>query len=113
EVFDAGADEAGGERRRLLTRAALGVDRGGGDFHRETLREPGGGADVERLLADLRHAAGDDLADGGGGESPAACRGRARAAGGGGGGRGRGGRRDGDRRARPSGARSGCGRRRG
>jgi hypothetical protein len=57
DVLDAGADHRGGERGRLLRRAALAVDRGRRDLHRQALSEPGDARDVERLLADLRDAA--------------------------------------------------------
>ena len=60
------ADQAGGQVGGLLRRAALGVDGGGGGAEREAGAEPRGAADVERLLADLAHAAADDLADLGG-----------------------------------------------
>src|SRR5262249_10191277 len=52
--------------RRLLRRPALRVDRGGTDTDREPGREPSGPRDVERLLAGLGHASGDDLPDLGG-----------------------------------------------
>src|SRR5262249_43467009 len=58
-----GADHRRSERGRLLRRAALAVDRRRRDFHRKPLREPGDARDVERLLADLRDAAADHLAD--------------------------------------------------
>ena len=45
------------------------------DLDREALRQPGGARDVERLLADLRDAAADDLADGGGIDAGALDRG--------------------------------------
>ncbi len=46
----------------LLAAAALGVDSGGGDVHRQTGGEPRGAGDVERLLTDLADAAAHDLA---------------------------------------------------
>src|SRR5581483_9277092 len=61
-VLDSGADHRGRERGRLLGGAALAVDRRRGDLQRKALREPRDARDVERLLADLRHAAADDLA---------------------------------------------------
>ena len=48
---------------RLLRRPALGVDGGGGDGQRHAGRQPRRPGDVEGLLADLRHAAADQLAD--------------------------------------------------
>ena len=63
DVDHAAGDEGGGQAGGLLRRAALGVDGGGGDAQGQAGGEPGGAADVERLLADLAHAAGDDLLD--------------------------------------------------
>src|SRR4029453_9472098 len=48
----------------LLGGAALGVDGGGRSRERQPGAEPGGAPDVERLLAPLADAAGDNLADG-------------------------------------------------
>ena len=53
----------GGQVGGLLAAAALGVDGGGGDGHRQTGGQPGRAGDVEALLADLADAAADDLAD--------------------------------------------------
>ena len=53
----------GREVRRLLRRAALRSRRCGRDREREARAEPRGARDVERLLADLAHAAADDLTD--------------------------------------------------
>ena len=57
------ADHRGREVRRLLRRAALAVDGRRRDLEREPGAQPRGAGDVERLLADLAHAAADDLAD--------------------------------------------------
>src|SRR5690606_15608688 len=63
DVVGAGDHALGGEVQRLLARAALAIDRGGG--HR--LGPPGGehgvATDVQRLLADLHHATHDDVVD--------------------------------------------------
>ena len=64
-VDGAAAHEGGGQVGGLLRGAALGVDGGVGHREREPGAEPRGATDVEGLLADLAHAAGDDLADGG------------------------------------------------
>src|SRR5262249_17246262 len=66
---------AGGKRPALLARAALAVDGGRRDLERQPLRQPCRAGNVERLLAHLRHAAGDDLADGGGIDAGALDRG--------------------------------------
>lgn len=65
---DGGIDHAAGNQPvrevcRLLGRAALGVDGGGGDLERVTVLEPCGARDVEGLFAYLRNATADDLAD--------------------------------------------------
>ncbi len=62
-VEHAGADLGGGEVHGLLGRAALAVDRGGGRLDRQPGLEPGVAADVEALLAELLHAAGDHVLD--------------------------------------------------
>jgi hypothetical protein len=60
---DARADHRRREVRRLLRRAALAVDRCACDLERQSRRQPRGARDVEGLLADLAHAAADDLPD--------------------------------------------------
>ena len=66
DVVDAGGDERRGEVHRLLGGAALAVDGGGGRLDRQPGLEPGVAADVDALLAELLHAAGDDVLDLGG-----------------------------------------------
>ena len=61
DVDDPTAHQRRTQVRRLLRRPALRVDRGGADADREAGREPGGARDVERLLAGLGNAPGDDL----------------------------------------------------
>ena len=53
----------GGERRRLLARTALAVDRRRRHCLGETSGQDRVAGDVERLLAGLRHAAADDILD--------------------------------------------------
>jgi hypothetical protein len=55
-------DEAGGQRRGVLGRSALVVDRYGRHGDGQSGGEPGGPRHVEPLLADLADAASDDLA---------------------------------------------------
>ena len=62
-IDDAGAHERGRQAGGLLAGPALGVDRGGRRGLGEPGAEPRGATDVERLLADLADAPGDDLAD--------------------------------------------------
>ena len=57
---------ARGEVDGLLGGAALAVDGGGGGLDREPGLEPGVAGDVDALLAELLHAAGDDVLDLGG-----------------------------------------------
>ena len=66
DVVDAGGDQRGAEVDGLLRRAALAVDGGRGGLDRQALLQPGVARDVERLLAELLHAAGDDVLDLGG-----------------------------------------------
>src|SRR5581483_4514318 len=66
EVVDAGHHSLGGEVGGLLRGPALPVDRGRGNGLRQAGREPGVPADVQRLVADLRHAPGDVVMDRGG-----------------------------------------------
>src|SRR5690606_4732096 len=61
DVVDAGGDQGGAVVDGLLGRAALAVDGCGRGLHRQAGLEPGVAADVERLLAELLHAAGDDV----------------------------------------------------
>ena len=63
DVGGAAGHKARSEVRGLLARAALRVDGGrrGGD--RQARGQPGAAGDVEGLLADLAHAAADDLVD--------------------------------------------------
>src|SRR5205823_4551124 len=63
DVVDAGGDQRGGEVHGLLAGAALAVQRGCGGLDREAGLEPRVAADVEALLAELLHAAGDDVLD--------------------------------------------------
>ena len=63
DVVRAGHDALGGEVQRLLRRAALAVDRGGGNRLGEAGREHGVAPDVDRLLADLHDATHDDVVD--------------------------------------------------
>ena len=63
DVVDAGGDQRGGEVDGLLGRAALAVDRRRRRLDREALLQPGVARDVEGLLAELLHAAGDDVLD--------------------------------------------------
>ena len=56
----------GGEVDGLLAGAALAVDGGRGGLDREPGLEPGVAGDVDALLAELLHAAGDDVLDLGG-----------------------------------------------
>ncbi len=51
------------KRDRLLTAAALAVDRGAGDRLRETGAQQGVPGDVDRLIAHLRHGAGNHVVD--------------------------------------------------
>ena len=60
------ATSAAAEVDRLLGRAALAIDRGGGGLHREPGLEPGVAGDVDALLPELLDAAGDDVLDLGG-----------------------------------------------
>ncbi len=66
DVVDARGDQRCGEVDRLLGRAALAVDGGRGGLDRQAGLEPGVAADVDRLLAELLDAAGDDVLDLGG-----------------------------------------------
>ena len=66
DVVNAGGDHRGGEVDRLLRRAALAIDGRRRGLDREPGLEPGVAADVDRLLAELLHAAGDDVFDLGG-----------------------------------------------
>ena len=66
DVVDAGGDQRGGEVDGLLGRAALAVDGGGGGLDRKPGLEPGVAGDVDALLAELLHTAGDDVLDLGG-----------------------------------------------
>ena len=63
DVDDARLHERRREVGRLLRRAALAVDGAARDLEREPGAQPRVAGDVERLLADLAHAAADDLAD--------------------------------------------------
>ena len=65
-VVHAGGDQRGGEVDGLLGGAALAVDGGGGRLDRQALLQPGVAGDVEALLAELLHAAGDHVFDLGG-----------------------------------------------
>ena len=66
DVMDAGGDQRGGEVDCLLRRPALAVDRGRRGLDRQPGLEPGVAGDVDALLAELLHAAGDDVLDLGG-----------------------------------------------
>ena len=63
DVVDAGRDERRAEVDRLLGRAALAVDRGRRRLDRQAFLEPRVARDVEALLAELLHAAGDHVLD--------------------------------------------------
>ena len=63
DVMDAGGDQRGAEVDGLLCRAALAVDGGGGRLDREPGLEPGVARDVDALLTELLHTAGDDVLD--------------------------------------------------
>ena len=63
DVVGAGDDALGGEVGRLLRRAALAVDGGGGHRLGEAGGEHGVAADVEALVADLHDAAHDHVVD--------------------------------------------------
>ena len=63
DVVDAGGDQRGAEVDGLLGRAALAVDGRRGGLDRQPGLQPGVARDVERLLAELLHAAGDDVLD--------------------------------------------------
>ena len=63
DVDGAGADQAGHEVVRLLGRAALAVDGGGGHLVGQALVQPGRPGHVGGLLPGLGHAAPDDLLD--------------------------------------------------
>src|SRR5512132_4079463 len=54
----------GDEVRRLLRRAALAVDGGGGDVPRQPGGDPGVACDVAALLPRLGHTTADDVVDG-------------------------------------------------
>ena len=58
-----GADQVGHEVVGLLGRAALAVDRGGGDLVGQALAQPGRAGHVGSLLPGLGHASADDLLD--------------------------------------------------
>ena len=62
-VDDARGDQVVNEVIGLLRGTALAVDRGGRHLVGERSRQPGGARDIETLLADLRDATTDDLAD--------------------------------------------------
>ncbi len=62
-VHRAGGHQTGGQVGGLLARPALGVDRGGGGGQGQAGRQPGGAADVEGLLANLRHTPRHQLSD--------------------------------------------------
>ena len=104
EVEMAGLDRGGSVHRRLHRRAALAVDRGRADRLRPARDQRGDAADVQRLLADLRHAAHLDVLDRARLEIERARRGRSAPE--------RPARRPGRRRACRSASRSGCERRR-
>src|SRR5690606_34358089 len=61
DVRVAGPDGLRGEMDRLLAGPALAVDRRRGNVLGESGREPGHAAGCRGLLADLRHAADDDV----------------------------------------------------
>ena len=63
DVVDAGGDQGRGEVDRLLAGAALAVDGGRRRLDRQAGLEPGVAGDVDPLLAELLHAAGDDVLD--------------------------------------------------
>ena len=63
DVVDAGGDQRRGELDGLLGGAALAVDRGCRGLDRQAGLEPGVAADVHALLAELLHAARDDVLD--------------------------------------------------
>ena len=71
DVVNAGGDQRGGEVDRLLSGAALAVDGRRRCLDRQPGLEPGVAADVDRLLAELLDAAGDDVLDLGGVDSGA------------------------------------------
>ena len=102
DVDHARADQRRREVGRLLRRPALRVDRGRGHRQRQAGRQPRRAPDVEALLADLAHAAGDHLADRPRDRRPSAR--RAPPA------RSPAGRRDGRSTGRRHGGRRGCGR---
>ena len=66
DVVGAGDDALGGEVGRLLRRAALAVDGGGGHRLGQAGGEHGVAADVQALVADLHDAAHDHVVDEGG-----------------------------------------------
>ena len=66
DVVGAGHHALGGEVGRLLRRAALAVDGGGGHRLGPAGGEHGVAADVEALVADLHDAAHDHVLDQGG-----------------------------------------------
>ena len=70
-VVHAGGDQRGGEVDGLLGGAALAVHRGRGGLDRQALLQPRVAGDVEGLLAELLHAARDDVFDLGGGDAGA------------------------------------------
>src|SRR5690606_26603652 len=63
DVVGTGHDGLGGEVRRLLRRAALAVDGGGGDVLGPAGGQHGVAADVQRLGPGLHDAAHDDVLD--------------------------------------------------
>ena len=63
DVVGAGDHALGGEVGGLLARPALAVDGGAGDVLRPAGGEHGVAGDVDALLADLHHAAHDDVVD--------------------------------------------------
>ncbi len=63
DVVDARRDQRGAEVHGLLGRAALAVDRRRGGLDRQPGLQPRVARDVPGLLADLLHAAGDDVLD--------------------------------------------------
>ncbi len=65
-VVHARGDQCSGEVDRLLRRATLAVDSRGGSLDWQASLQPRVAGDVEALLAELLHAAGNDVFDHGG-----------------------------------------------